>query len=80
MLPSASRGPVQGVSEMLAKSAAAGVIPKSHVLNWVSTPPMLEFLLGKPILFLIMWAFEPLRVIVPVTLPEESKELASMLY
>jgi hypothetical protein len=45
-LPSASRGPVQPVSDTLAKSEAAGVIPKSHVLNVVSTPPMLEFLLG----------------------------------
>jgi len=46
MLPSAARAPSQPVSEMLAKSLAAGVIPKSQVLNEVSTPSMLTFLLG----------------------------------
>jgi hypothetical protein len=78
-LPSASRGPVQPVSETLAKSEAAGVMFKSHVLFAVSTPPMLVLSLGKPMLFLMTWAFAPVRVMVPVT-PEESKLLANMLY
>jgi hypothetical protein len=79
-LPSAARGPVQPVSEMLAKSEAAGVMFKSHVLFAVSTPPMLELSLGKPMLFRMTWAFAPDRVMVPVTLPEESKLLANKLY
>ena len=80
MLPSASRGPVQPVSDVLAKSVAATENPESHVLNAESTPPMLEFLSGKPMLFLMTCAFDPVRVMVPVTLPEASKLLASMLY
>jgi hypothetical protein len=79
-LPSASRGPLQPVSETLAKSEAAGVMFKSHVLFAVSTPPMLLLSLGKPMLFLMTWAFAPVRVMVPDTLPEESKLLASILY
>ena len=80
MLPSASRGPVQPVSAVLAKSVLASVMFRSQVLNMVSTPPMLEFLFGNPMLFRMMWALLPDKVIVPVTFPEESKLLASMLY
>jgi hypothetical protein len=80
MLPSASRGPSQPVSDVLAKSLAVSVIPKSHVLVVVMTPSMLEFLSGKPMLFVMTCALLPVRMMVPVTLPEESKELASMLY
>jgi hypothetical protein len=78
-LPSAARGPVQPVSEMLAKSEAAGVMFKSHVLFAVSTPPMLVLSLGKPMLFLMICTLVPVKMMVPVT-PEESKLLASMLY
>jgi hypothetical protein len=78
-LPSAARGPLQPVSEMLAKSEAAGVMVKSHVLFVDTTPFMLVWSLGKAMLFVITWAFAPVRVMVPDT-PEESKLLASMLY
>src|SRR5450432_1775948 len=80
MLPSAWRGPVQPVSAVLAKSAAVSEMFTSQVLNMESTPPMFEFLLGKPTLFRILWASAPLRMMVPVTLPEESNELANMSY
>src|ERR1700753_994019 len=79
-LPSACRGPMYPASEVLAKSAAAGVIPRSQVLNDVVAPSMLLLLFGNPMLLRMTWTFDPVRVIVPVTLPEESKLLASMLY
>jgi hypothetical protein len=80
ILPSACRGPVQPVSDVLAKSVAASVMPKSQVLNVVSTPPMFEFLFGNPILLRMICALSPVNVMVATTLPEESKLLASMLY
>ena len=58
----------------------AGVMFRSQVLNMVSTPSMLLFLFGKPMLFRMMWPALPVRMMVPVTLPDESKLLASMLY
>jgi hypothetical protein len=92
-LPSAWRGPNAGEvvsmvwpvpdtlgSVMLRKSLAAGVIFKSQALNWVSTPFMLVFLLGKPMLFRMMWTLVPVRVTPSVLLPAESQVLASMLY
>ena len=80
MLPSASRGPVQPVSDVLAKSALVSLMLRSQVLLAVSTPVMFAFLLGKPTLFRMMWTLLPDNVMVPVTFPDESKLLASMLY
>jgi hypothetical protein len=82
MLPSASRGPVQPVSDTLAKSEAAGVMPKSQELDAVSTPSMLEFLLGKPMLFRMMCTLVPVRMMtaVAMVLPSAAKLEASMLY
>jgi hypothetical protein len=62
---------------MLRKSLAAGVIFRSQLLNWVSTPVMLLFLLGKPTLFLMMCTSEPVRIRV---CDESVGGLASMLY
>src|SRR5262249_15587532 len=76
-LPSACLGPVAPVSDVLAKSLAAGVMFRSQVLNMVSTPPMLEFLFGNPMLFRMMWASAPDSVIVVLGSPAG---LASMLY
>src|SRR3954465_11875025 len=80
MPPSASRAPMQPVSDVLAKSVLASAMPRSHVLNMVSTPSMLLFLFGNPTLLRMMCALLPDKVIVPVTFPDESKLLASMLY
>jgi hypothetical protein len=82
MLPSASRGPVQPVSDVLTKSEAAGVIPKSHVLKALSTPFMLALLSGKPMLFRMMCTLLPVRVMpsVAMVFPSEAKVAASMLY
>src|SRR5262245_60394460 len=96
MVPSGARGPSAPDDSMLmpiacplvgalgsvtlAKSAFAGVRLRSHELNIVSTPSMLLFRFGNPMLLRMMWARLPVRTMVPVTLPDESKLLASMLY
>lgn len=76
-LPSACRAPMKPVSVTLAKSAAAGTRLRSQVLNAVSTPVMFVFLLGNPMLFLILWTSVPMRMIVT---DESLGSLASMLY
>ncbi|AGP34154.1 hypothetical protein SCE1572_06365 [Sorangium cellulosum So0157-2] len=77
MLPSASRGPVQPASDVLSKAELASVMSRSQVLNAVSTPPMFEFLFGKPMLFRILCASAPVKMIVWLL---SSGGLASMLY
>ena len=77
-LPSALRGPMMTLASLvLAKSPLAGVMFRSHVLNVVSTPVMLVFLFGKPMLFRILWTLSPIRMIV---IDESPGGLASMLY
>ncbi len=97
-LPSAWRGPIAGEtvskalpvtvrlgSVMLRKSLAAGVIFRSQVLNAVSTPypVMYWFLLGYPMLFLIMCTLSPVRMTPSVLVPPplgSLQVLAIMLY
>ena len=61
-------------SLVLAKSPLAGVMFRSHVLNIVSTPIMLVFLFGKPMLFRILWTLSPVKVIVIDESPARARE------
>src|SRR5262245_49444442 len=89
MPPSAARGPMAPEdsmptpvpetlgSEVLRKSLLAGVMPRSQLLNMVSTPIMLLLRFGRPRLFRMMWASAPVRMMVVFG---SLAGLASMLY